>query len=88
MYKEVNGVVDPEAGALTTIAGEDVDTKSFEHVCALIGPGASGSVLLTDDCKDAPVLETCEFKHGYVYEAVGGHKVANGEPKSYYCHFA
>lgn len=50
---EIKCFIDSESGSLKTLAAEEEeeDTNGFEHVCILIDPGASDSVLPLDECK-------------------------------------
>ena len=69
--------VDPESGALQTLSMDEEDMRGFVCIRVLIDSGVSGSVLLSDECFDAPTVGNDEPKGGYAYEAAGGSPIFN-----------
>ena len=46
---------DPRCGRFKAIVEHEASNKGYEHVCALIGPGASGSVMAKYQCRGIPI---------------------------------
>ena len=69
--------VDPESGSLRTIAEEQGSAHGFQRAPVPTDPGSSGRVLPTNERNDVPIVEIQKSRHGYAYEAVGGHMVIN-----------
>lgn len=77
----VNCFLDPESGSLRTMLEENMDPGGMQCISVPTDPGASDSVLPIDECKDAPAIETRNFKAGYAHEVAGGHRIANERQK-------
>ena len=73
----LNCFLDPESGALMTLAVDDIDTQGMECISVRIDSGASDSVLPTRECPDTTLEETARSAFGYACEAAGGHRSIN-----------